>query len=211
MRSFSKWPLRSTEGRARKWPDGLVTARVGLSTTNMPAVVALLLPNSSGAQDIAAQIGDVRPSGLGMFLADPNIVPARLARQIARGSEWVCNFPSVGQHEQEFRRYLAEVDLDHAREMRVLSGLGEAGLSIIATVSAERDVAEALSVRPAALLVVPPVPEFRNGSVGLERRIALERAVAAQADGLPLIGLRARNEAQHGLAASLLPPVEISR
>ncbi|SFH51250.1 Phosphoenolpyruvate hydrolase-like [Palleronia marisminoris] len=211
MRSFSKWSIRRAAGNAQDWPDGLITARVGLSATNLPPIVALLLPNADGAQDLAAELGDVRPSGMGVFLADPNLVPARLSRQIARGSDWACNFPSVGQHEQEFRRYLAEVDLDHARELRVLSELRAAGLSTIATVSAERDVAVALSTRPAAILVVPPVPEFRDGAVSLDRRIALERAIAAQAEGVPLIGLRASDEAEHGLAASLLPPVEISR
>lgn len=211
MRSFSKWPLRRTTQSTGALPDALFTAHVGFPATDMSPAVALLLPNTSGAQDLVADLGNVQPSGVGLFLADPNLVEARLSRQIARGTDWVCNFPSVGQHEQEFRRYLAEVDLDHPREMRVLSDLAAAGLFTIATVSTERDVSGALAARPAALLVVPPVPAFTGGDVGLDRRIALERAIAARAEGVPIIGLRARGEDDSGLAASLLAPCDVSR
>lgn len=119
MRRFSKWPIRAF-GSGRALPDGIVTAHADLSP-GMPPAVALLLPKAGGAQELLADLGPVHPSALGLFLADPNLVRARLSRQIARRTDWVCNFPSVGQHEHEFRRYLAEVDLDHAREMRVLS------------------------------------------------------------------------------------------
>lgn len=211
MRSFSKWPLRSAARSTGAWPDALFTARVGFAATEMPAAVALLLPNTRGALDIVADLGNVRPSGLGLFLADPNLVEPRLSRQIARGTDWICNFPSVGQHEVEFRRYLAEVDLDHPREMHMLSDLATAGLSTIATVSTEGDVAGAIAARPAALLVVPPVPAFADGDVRLDRRVALERAIAARAEGVPIIGLRSSDEDDSGLAASLLGPCDVSR
>lgn len=211
MRSFSKWPIRKATQSSGAWPDALLTGHVALPASDMPPVVALLLPNAGGAQDLVVDLGNVRPSGLGLFLADPNLVEARLSRQIARGTDWVCNFPSVGQHEEEFRRYLAEVDLDHPREMRMLSDLGAAGLSTIATVSTKRDVTGALAAAPAALLVVPPVPEFTGGEVALDRRIALERAIAALADGVPIIGLRAEGEDDSGLTASLRAPCDVSR
>jgi hypothetical protein len=211
MRSFSKWPLRTASQSTGALPDALVTVSIGFSAGDMPPAVALLLPNASGAQDLLDDLGDVRPSGLGLFLADPNLLEPRLSRQIARGTDWVCNFPSVGQHEQEFRRYLAEVDLDHPREMRILSDLAAAGLSCIATVSAERDVAGALAARPAALLVVPAVPEFTGGEASLDRRIALERAITGRSEGVPVIGLRGRDEDDSGLAASLLAPCDVIR
>jgi hypothetical protein len=211
MRSFSKWPIHTIAQPTDALPDALFTACVGVPVAEMPPAVALLLPNSSGAQDVVADLGNVRPSGLGLFLADPTLMEARLSRQAARGADWVCNFPSVGQHEQEFRRYLAEVDLDYSREMRVLSDLAAAGLSTIATVSTERDVDAAIAARPRALLVVPPVTEFTGGEAAFDRRIALERAIAARAGGLPIIGLRAQHEDHGGLTGSPRPPSDVSR
>lgn len=211
MRRFSKWPIRHQGNQAIHLPDALLTAWTGAPAVDLPPPVALLLPTGGGAQDLLADLDGMRPPSLGLFLADPNLVTARLSRQIARCCDWVCNFPSVGQHEHEFRRYLAEVDLDHAREMRVLTDLGAAGLSVIATVSAVRDVNAALATRPAALLVVPPVPEYASGAVPLARRLSLERTVAERSGGLPIIGLRTPEEPGTGLAAALLPPSEISR
>lgn len=205
MRSFSKWPVCRFDTDVAL-PDALITARVSLAASAMPPEVALLLPNAGGAQDILSGLDGHSVPGLGLFLADPNLVPARLSRQISRHTGWVCNFPSVGQHEHEFRRYLAEVDLDHAREMRVLSDIGAADLSIVATVSAVRDLDAALAVRPAALLVVPPVPEFTSGTAPLPARVALERAIADRAGPLPIIGLRETREAAEGLSAGLRPP-----
>lgn len=209
MRGFSKWPLcRFDTGAAL--PDALITARVSLAAADMPPEVALLLPNAGGARDLLNDLSGHRVPGLGLFLADPNLVPARLSRQIARRTGWVCNFPSVGQHEHEFRRYLAEVDLDHAREMRVLSEIGGPDLSTVATVSAVRDLDAALDARPAALLVVPPVPEFTSGTAPLPARVALERAIAERAGRLPIIGLRGVQEAAEGLSAGLRPPETFS-
>lgn len=211
MRRFSKWPIRPARAGSPPLPDSLLTVWAGGPAVKLPPVVALLLPNAGGAQDLLADLDDTRrPAALGLFLSDPNLVAARLSRQIARHTGWVCNFPSVGQHEHEFRRYLAEVDLDHGREMRVLGDLRAAGLSTIATVSAERDMDAALASRPAALLVVPPVPEYTAGPAPLARREKLERAVAARAPDHPVIGLRDPDEPAEGLAARLLPPETIS-
>ncbi|SLN10129.1 hypothetical protein ROJ8625_00171 [Roseivivax jejudonensis] len=211
MRRFSKWPIHPFGTAANHLPEAIVTARAGIPAMEMPPAVALLLPNAGGAQDVLDDLGDVAPPALGLFLADPNLLTERLSRRIARHRRWVCNFPSVGQHEHAFRRYLSEVDLDHAREMRVLSDLRRAGLSTIATVSTRRDVDVALAARPNALLVVPPVPEFATGGVSLARRVELERSIASQSDGLPMIGLRTAGEDASGLDAGLMPPTELSR
>jgi len=128
-----KWSLCHFDTGAAL-PDALITAQVSLAASEMPPEVALLLPNAGGARDLLAGLDGHGVPGLGLFLADPNLVPARLSRQIARHTGWVCNFPSVGQHEHEFRRYLSEVDLDRAREMRVLADISGPDLSTVATV-----------------------------------------------------------------------------
>jgi hypothetical protein len=211
MRRFSKWPIHRFSAAAENLPDALVTAWVGIPETEMPPVVSMLLPSSGGAQDVLDDLVEVFPSALGLFLADPNLLTGRLSRQIARRSRWVCNFPSVGQHEHAFRRYLSEVDLDYAREMQVLSDLGTAGLDTIATISALRDLDAARAAKPSALLVVPPVPEFGDGPAPLARRGDLEQAIAEQARGCPVIGLRWTGEPALGLDAGLMPPKDLSR
>lgn len=211
MRRFSKWTIRPQTGGATL-PEALLTAPAPLPAEDMAPVVSLLLPSSGGAEDLLAQLDRGSAPALGLFLADPNLVPARLVRMLERlGVGWVCNLPSVGQHEHEFRRYLSEVDLDHDREMRVLARLRAAGISTIATVSATRDVAGARAGDPSALLVVPPVPDFADAPPDLDRRRGLERAVRDAAKGYPVIGLRAADEDGEGLDAALLPPEPVSR
>lgn len=205
MRSFSKWQITGTRGGTL--PSCFLGSAPPLPPNEMPPEISLLLPRAGSAQDVVDDLPNSLPAGAGLalFLADPNLNPARLARRMReRRLSWVCNLPSVGQHEHEFRRYLREVDLDHDREMRALETLSGHGISTIATVSSPLDchaVAQA-----AAVFVLPPLPDFSHGLPHLERRTQLESRVRAAAPGVLLLGLREEGEGTVGLDAAVRRP-----
>lgn len=125
------------------------------------------------------------------------------------GARWIVNLPSVAQHEDEFRRLLSEVDLDHRREMRALARIGAAGLDTLATVCRPADVEAAGTAAPRALFALPPVAAYGDGVPSLDRRFALEADIAASTD-LPVLGLRASGEPAGERPAALLRPVRVS-
>ena len=215
MCGFLRWQIEPVPDLGPSLPLGIATIRPALRHELMPPEVGILLPCADTNVVVLSAL-DAAPErfaglGIGLFLSDPFLnVDLAMRRLAAAGVAWIAALPSACQHENDFRQYLREVDLDLERERRVLAALSGAGFATIATVSSAADAAAAGGL-PTAVLVLPGVSAFVKGFPELAVRLDLERAVAARAPehGRPLrLGLRRPEETAEagGLDGLVLRP-----
>lgn len=208
MCEFLFWDIiAASAGRgAEALPAGIISIAPPFSHPELPPEAAILLPggdtNLAMLSMVEAAPEQHEGRAVGLFLSDPFLNVELAIRQLhAAGVVWVAAFPSACQHEGVFRQYLAEVDLELARELRVLDALSEAGLATIASVSSAADASVAASGRATALLILPDLGKIVGGYPDLATRTELEHSVRRElAAGVPpvLLGLRKAEEPVEG-------------
>lgn len=181
----------------------------------MPPEVALLLPGPHSAAPLPAKDRLPRGAGFGVFLANPILHIATLARELrAREITWIANLPSVIQHDEDFLRHLNDVGLGFAKEATLMRLLREAGLRVLAAVADAGQARQAAELGAEALVLLPPVAAFEAGFPSMRERteqIARLRAGLPELR-LPLLGLITEAEGRlpatwpPGLDAGLIRP-----
>ena len=213
------WPIEPGSGLRRALPNGICTPHTADIPGSMPPEVALLLPGSHSAAPLPAK-GRLPPgAGFGVFLANPILHIASLARELrAREITWIANLPSVIQHDEDFLRHLNDVGLGFAKEAALLRLLREAGLRVLAAVADAGQARQAAALGAAALAVLPPVAAFEAGFPSMRQRaeqIARLRAGYPELR-LPLLGLLSKAEGRlpatwpPGLDAGLIRPAPVT-
>lgn len=203
------WPivLRSRSvAHVAGLPPAILTVAPGFRHESMPNEVGVLLPSNEGPKkliDVVVQDPTCRGSAmLGLFLANPFLnVGLEGARLAAAGVGWVTNLPSVEQQDVEFSQQLADVALDHGRELDGLSQFRGLGLRIAAVVAGGDGAAAAAAIEPDAMIVMPGIADFAAGFPSLRQRGTAAQAVAQAAraagwSGL-ILGLADAREADH--------------
>ena len=139
---------------------------------------------------------------LGLFLASPFLNLTLEGERLSRaGVAWLTNLPSVAQQDEEFLQQLADVGLDHGRELGCLSRFRAQGFKIAVVVTNDLGAAAAAAIDPEAMIVLPRVADFAAGFPSLRQRGAAAQSAAEAArsagwSGL-VLGLADAREADH--------------
>ena len=214
------WRIESGSAPRQALPSGICTPGTPDLPEQMPPEVALLLPGPHSAAPLPAKDRLPRGAGFGVFLANPILHIASLARELrAREITWIANLPSVIQHDEDFLRHLNDVGLGFAKEAALLRLLREAGLRVLAAVADAGQARQAAELGAAALAVLPPVAAFEAGFPSMRERaeqIARLRAGFPELR-LPLLGLLSKAEGRlpatwpPGLNAGLIRPSPVKQ
>ena len=212
-----KWPLVLRRGGSAmgaaagaeagaELPRAILTLEPRLRHEGMPREVGLLLPTTDGPKRlidaVAADPTAYHDAMLGLFLASPFLNLSATAIRLGQaGVAWIANLPSVAQQDLEFAQQLADVGLDHGRELECLAAFRDRGFKIAVVVADGPGAAAALAIEPEAIIVLPRVTDFAAGFPSLRQRGAAARDVAETARGAGwsglLLGLGEASEADH--------------
>lgn len=180
-------------------PAGILTFAPGGADLGLPPEVAVHLPTTAGnqvlldalsqpagslrttaAKDKAAKDKAVRDKAAGLFMADCFLHVERTAQILrAAGIEWVCNLPTVGQHDRAFQNVLSQVDMGVDRELAVCEAFRTRGFRLLVAVSGADEAAQWASLNPEAIAHVPALAAFRTGRPALSQRRAAEADLRA--------------------------------
>ncbi|MEM9238925.1 MAG: hypothetical protein AAGB07_03020 [Pseudomonadota bacterium] len=146
--------------------------------------LAALLPSNADPSGWVRELpkGPDEKSGLcaGVFLGNPLLQRQRVLFDLKTANlPWVCNLPSVCQHDPDFVTNLDEVDLGMARELANLAACAEEGFRCIASVATPEDARRAVQMGFRTLFVLPKVRAYESG---FPSELTRTRAVAAVAD-----------------------------
>ena len=146
-------------------PKRLVTRALPASHRRLHVAVSLLLPSGDGSDPSVLGAGAFDEAA-GLFLGSPLVRADRLADALLEaGFGWVCNMPTVAQHEPSFTGFLDDVAMSLDRERHVSAVLAKRGLRVLHAVARLP-----LSEAPVdAMLVVPTVDGRSLQASDLER------------------------------------------
>lgn len=187
-------------------PCSIVTYAPSIPDEDMPPEVSLLLPTRPGPQSLIDTFVDDQAFNseiaIGLFMSDPFLAIEREARRLSSADiAWVCNLPTVEQHDEEFTQQLADVGLDRSREYAALGGFKSAGLKIAVAISSEAGAREAIALNPDALIVIPRISDFAAGFPSPRQRGAAAQlvrdAIAETSWNGPLLGYGDDRETEH--------------
>lgn len=206
--SIASWSIRLKPHAPQKLsvPDRILTYAPSIPDEDMPQEVSILLPTHPGPQSLIDQISNGQAcdssTAFGLFMSDPFLALEREARRInAMGVGWVCNLPTVEQHDEEFTQQLSDVGLDRTKEYEALSEFKSAGLRIAVVVSNAPAALEAISLSPDALMVLPRVSDFAAGFPSPRQRGAAAQLVQDAINDTswrgPLLGYGDDREVDH--------------
>lgn len=163
-------------------PKGIVTVPASFSDGDMPPEIALLLPTNDGPSAFINHITRAQrwdaTTAVGLFMSDPFLSAEREARQLREfGVAWIANLPTIEQQDQEFTQQLADVGLDHIREIEMISAFKSAGFKIAVVASNAEGAAAAARIAPDAVIVLPRVSDFAAGFPSPRQRSAIAQSV----------------------------------
>lgn len=146
--------------------------------------IAALLPSvadpSGWTTDLTQNAAQKRGLCAGIFLGNPLLQRRRILGDLqASGLSWVCNLPSVCQHDIDFITHLDEVDLGVENELTNLADCAASGFRCIASVATPEDARTALRLGFRTLFVLPKI---RAHEGGFPSELSRTRAVAAIAE-----------------------------
>lgn len=174
-----RWPIRST---LPGFPTSVVTFSPGQELIGLPLEVGILLPTVAGNRAILDLLQAPHTSlervVVGIFAADHFLKLSHLFPRLRRAkASWVCNLPTLAQHEANFQHYLSEIDLTLEHELSQLALCKEAGFKTLLIVTQRIDPVLLGGAQPDAIAIVPGVPEFTNGFPPIAQRQVLEAEV----------------------------------
>lgn len=142
----------------------------------------MLLPTTSGTKSILKQVEQNSSlfdgAAVGLFLPDVFINLSRTVSVLQKAKvNWVCNLPTTGQYDNEFKQYLSEVEMGVQKEIEMLSAFKKLGFKTLAIISSEKDALAFAHSKPDALGVIPQAATFSAGFPSLKLRISLESEV----------------------------------
>ncbi|GJL83210.1 MAG: hypothetical protein DHS20C01_28440 [marine bacterium B5-7] len=187
-------------------PGEIITVRPGFDHPDMPAEVAILLPSNRGPEILIDHVIETTPLAadtmIGLFLANPLLNIQSAGKRLKHAKiKWVTNLPSVSQQDREFSGQLADVDLDHNRELSCLAQFKSFGFRIIAVVTDAEEAKAAVEINPDVIFVMPRVADFAAGFPSLRQRSSAAQAVAGSMHSHgwsgSLLGLGLENEIEH--------------
>lgn len=206
--SVASWLIRLKPQISERMlvPDCILTYAPSIPDEDMPQEASILLPTHPGPQSLIELISDKQTynssSAIGLFMSDPFLAVEREARRlIAMGVTWVCNLPTVEQHDEEFTQQLADVGLDRSKEYESLRAFKSAGLKIAAAVSNVPAAKESVSLNPDALIVIPRTSDFAAGFPSPRQRGAAAQLIKDAINDTdwngPLLGYGDEREIDH--------------
>jgi len=173
--------------------ERILTFNPGFKTDQIPLEVAMLLPTMSSNEAILESVSNnyniCQTSCVGLFLTDHFLnFSSTVATLQKAGVKWVCNMPSIGLHDAEFKQYLSEVGMGIAKEVEMLSDLQQKGFNTLCIIASEQDVLEFVKISPNAICVMPQVSSFVSGFPSLHQRNLKETSILAKLDEARWIG-----------------------
>ncbi|MEL7013978.1 MAG: hypothetical protein AAFO72_11945 [Pseudomonadota bacterium] len=193
-------------------PPALLMPVVGAPQPGLAPDRAALLPHhadpSGWARKLRQGPDETRNLCGGIFLGNPLLQRQRVLADLkAANLPWVCNLPSVCQHDPDFVTNLDEVDLGMGRELANLAACAEEGFRCIASVATPEDARRALGMGFRALFVLPKIRAYESGFPSELTRSRAVAAVAdlAMADGATLLSLVKSSET----AATVVWPTQV--
>lgn len=197
MADYLSWRIELSARRAPEAPGApasILTTAPPFHHESMPAEVGMLLPTGPGPgrliDDVSNDPSLCSGAMLGLFLGGPFLnVVLESTRLHRAGVTWVANLPSVDQQDEEFARQLADVELDHERELECLAQFRAHGFRTAAVVADAAGAAAAAAVEPDILIVFPRVADFAAGFPSLRQRSSASREVARAAQAAGWSGL----------------------
>ncbi|MCA1296739.1 hypothetical protein [Stappia indica] len=175
-------------------PSGILTFAPGGADLGLPPEVAVHLPTAAGNQVLLDALSQpaghprttaikdkaVRDKAAGLFMADCFLHVERTAEILrAAGIEWVCNLPTVGQHDRAFQHVLSQVNMGVDRELAVCDAFRARGFRLLIAVSGAEEAALWVSLNPEAIAHVPALAAFHTGRPALSQRRAAEADLRA--------------------------------
>ncbi|MBA4613381.1 hypothetical protein H1W37_17105 [Stappia taiwanensis] len=122
----------------------------------------------------------IKDKAAGLFMADCFLHVERTAEILrAAGIEWVCNLPTVGQHDRAFQHVLSQVNMGVDRELAVCDAFRTRGFRLLVAVSEAEAAPRWARLDPEAIAHVPGLAAFRTGRPALSQRRAAEAELRA--------------------------------
>jgi len=167
--------------------ERILTFNPGFQPDQIPLEVALLLPtmssNKAVLEDIQNNQSIAQTSAVGLFLTDHFLnFSNTIATLQNAGVKWVCNMPSVGLHDAEFKQYLSEVGMGIKREAEMLAAFQQQGFNILCIIASESDALQFGEMSPNAICVMPQVSNFATGFPSYNQRKQKEASISGKLD-----------------------------
>lgn len=206
-------------------PSGILTFAPTFRHENMPDEISLLLPTNDGPRALidAVMTEDTRNpnAALGLFLADPFLNFTREAARLKSADvQWIANLPSIEQQDRDFSQQLDDVELDFARECRMLAAFRREDFRIAVVVADAESAEQAVRLSPDLLIILPRIADFAAGFPSRHQRGTIAQMIRSRVSKLgwhgPLLGLGEAAEAAHesqwpdALDGLLLRPVPLA-
>ncbi|GGE82119.1 hypothetical protein GCM10007285_07140 [Stappia taiwanensis] len=170
-------------------PSGILTFAPGGADLGLPPEVALHLPTAAGNKVLLDALTQpaghprttaIKDKAAGLFMADCFLHVERTAEILrAAGIEWVCNLPTVGQHDRAFQHVLSQVNMGVDRELAVCDAFRTRGFRLLVAVSEAEAAPRWARLDPEAIAHVPGLAAFRTGRPALSQRRAAEAELRA--------------------------------
>lgn len=165
-------------------PEAILMPVFGPDMPGLAPEIAALLPSTSDPSGWTTKLpqstAQKRTLCAGVFLGNPLLQRRRVLGDLqASGLAWICNMPSVCQHDADFIANLDEVGLGLERELNNLAACAAAGFRCIASVATPEDAALAQRLGFDRLFVLPKI---RAHEGGFPSELSRNRAVAAIAE-----------------------------
>lgn len=164
-------------------PEAILMPVFGAPKPGLAPEIAALLPSNSDpsgwTRDIPREPAPQSSLCAGVFLGSPLLQRQRVLSDLKEsGLPWVCNLPSVCQHDTDFVTNLDEVDLGMRRELTNLAACADAGFQCIASVATPDDARRATQLGFRTLFVLPKIRAYEGGFPSELNRSRAVRAVA---------------------------------
>jgi len=182
------WEIKNAQTLAHpgnSLPERILTFQPTLNPDRIPLEVSILLPTTSSNKALLdeVEIGDgaLEDSAIGLFLTDYFINFRKTAATLKRaGAKWICNMPSVGMHDSEFKQYLSEVGMGVAKEAKLLSAFQQQGFRSLCVISSKQDVSQFAQFEFDAICVMPQISSFIAGFPSYNRRQEMEAEIFSE-------------------------------
>lgn len=182
-------------------PRSIVCQSTERLSERMPLEIEQLLPTNQGADVWRSDLQFLLPidntTAVGIFMVDPFFSQSLFASALkARSIDWVCNLPSVVQHDSEFLTSLEDVNLGHNQEMACLAEFTRLGLRGLVSVNSPDQAKAAKRAGASALLVLPQTHAYDAGfpSISHRQNLVMEIRNVPETADLPLLSLIASEE-----------------